>query len=127
MNEYPPRVSEAATEIAHAYASFGNLSSLYLGQTSATIHLRLFPLLCEEAAALYDANHPGQAGQESEAAELYRKSDDQRSLFRARCRKIVESDPFWATLQGKRRTTLPQSENDPGYAATNRAYEALSR
>ena len=127
MNEYPPLASEAATEIAQAYASFGNLSSLFLGQKSATIHLRLFPLLLEETEALYEANHPGQESEESELIELYRKSDDQRSLFLARCRKIVESDPVWATVQGKRRTTLPQSESDPGYVAIERAYEALSR
>lgn len=139
MNEYPPLASEAATEIAQAYASFGNLSSLYLGQRSAAIHLRLFPLLFEEAEALYRAVHPRAEGEERREDEestegkesaliaLYRESDDRRSLFGARCRSIVESDPLWVTTQGKRHTTLPESISDPGYVAIEGAYAALVR
>lgn len=126
MNEYPPLVSEAATEIAQAYASFGNLSSLYLGQKSAALHLRLFPLLLEEAEALYEANHMHDESEQSECTELYRTSDDQRALFRERCQAIVENDPLWVTMQGKRRTRLGESVNDPGYVAIERAYEALT-
>ncbi|MFA6907115.1 MAG: hypothetical protein WCQ62_12875, partial [Sphaerochaeta sp.] len=41
-------IGEVATDIAQAYAEFGNLTSMFLGQTSSTLQLRLFrPLALE--------------------------------------------------------------------------------
>ena len=125
MNEYPPVISEAATEIAHAYASFGNLSSLFLGQRSSALHLRLFSPLYDEALALYLACHGSEGDDETVA--LYRESHDRASLFAERCQAVIENDPLWVTMQGKRRTTLRQSDSDPGFVAIMHAYETLTR
>jgi len=127
MNEYPPLIDDEATEIARAYSSFGNLASLYLGQSSAMLHLRLFPRIFEEAEALYLSAHPSKEHEQNELSALYAESANRRELFIARCQAIVEADPLWATMQGKRHTTLPESVSDPGYVAINNAYEALTR
>lgn len=123
MNEYPPVISEAATEIAHAYASFGNLTSLYLGQSSSTLHLRLFSPLFDEALALYLACHTDES--DDETVMRYRESGDRPTLFAERCQAVVERDPLWVTMQGKRRTTLSLSTSDPGFVAIMHAYERL--
>ncbi|MGH0054281.1 MAG: hypothetical protein ACQ5SW_12895 [Sphaerochaetaceae bacterium] len=45
-------IGNVATEISQAYADFGDLGGYFLGQTSATMQLRLFkPLVLE--ASLY--------------------------------------------------------------------------
>lgn len=124
MNEYPPVISDAATEIARTYASFGNLSSLYLGQSSSTLQLRLFGPLFEEALALYLACHTDERDEERVA--LYKESADTLTLFVERCQNVVENDPLWITMQGRRHTALAQTISDPGYVAIVHAHEALT-
>lgn len=124
MNEYPPVISEGATKIAQAYASYGNLSSLYLGQSSSHLQLRLFGPIYEEALSLYCACHSEE--REDESVVRYKDSLDRKSLFAERCQAIVENDPLWKTMQGRRHTTLTQTISDPGYVAIMHVYEALT-
>ncbi|MFA5448134.1 MAG: hypothetical protein WC233_07640 [Sphaerochaeta sp.] len=118
MNEYPPIVAEVATAIAEVYSQFGNITSLYLGQGSPNLQLALFGPLYEETLTLFLALN----GAEENA---YTKSDDPEALFISRCQAIVQETPLWVTLQGKRKTTLPQDESDRGYVVIVKGFRAL--
>lgn len=118
MNEYPPIIAEVATAIAHAYSFWGNITHLFLGQGSPNLQLALFGPLYEETFSLYLALD----GQEENS---YTDSDDPAALFATRCQAIVQETPLWITLQGKRKTTLPQDESDRGYVVIMEGFRAL--
>ncbi|MGE4583284.1 MAG: hypothetical protein AB7C91_01410 [Sphaerochaeta sp.] len=132
------RIGEVATVIAQAYAEFGDLVSLYLGQTSSTLQLGLFRPLALEAsiflAHLLSENHQGLSSElvlDSEALseELgkgkafvadhlghYRSTEDLLSLFAENCQEVVANDTAWLNMQ-KRDTEPQDSISDKGYVA----------
>lgn len=120
MNEYHTHIDEVATTIAQAYSSFGNLSSLYLGQTSTQLFLSLFTPIHDEVSSFW-------AFLIGEGQSSYAESDDPSSLFIERCRTIVEAEPLWATLQGRRKPTIPKGIADPGYGAIIEAIRILQK
>ncbi len=112
-------VDQAATEIAEAYSSFGNLNVLLLGQRSTSLFLSLFPPLYDETLTYYLFLI------EEEANTIYRESEDPATLFLERCQAVVQANPLWQTLQGKKKTTLPTGLSDPGYVVIHQVVERL--
>lgn len=142
-------IGDGATRIAQAYAQFGNLSAMLLGQTSSALQLGLFrPLALESALyltflmeskgnrqtslVLDETQHMAEeAGYEAvafteETWESYRKADDAQELFCTRCQDIVAHDPLWMSTQARK--TKPQATiSDPGYIAIMQVAEALEK
>ncbi len=132
-------IGDGATRIAQAYAQFGNLSALLLGQTSSALQLGLFRPLALELALyltyLMESKENRQislvldetqqmaeeAGYEAvefteETRESYRVAEDAHQLFCSRCQDIVANDPLWMSTQTRK--TKPQATiSDPGYIA----------
>ncbi|NCC13621.1 MAG: hypothetical protein EOM32_09660 [Spirochaetia bacterium] len=132
-------IGDGATRIAQAYAQFGNLSALLLGQTSSALQLGLFRPLALELALyltyLMESKENRQislvldetqqmaeeAGYEAvefteETRESYRVAEDAHQLFCSRCQNVIATDPLWLSTQA-RKTTPQASISDPGYIA----------
>ncbi|WP_155816080.1 hypothetical protein [Sphaerochaeta globosa] len=142
-------IGEVATEIAQAYAEYGDLTSMYLGQTSSTLQLRLFRPLALETSLymsflLVDSNKSlaEQVLEDTEAyaVELgkqehtfvnegllaYTKSSDKLTHFIERCQGVVAGDAVWLSTQ--RQDTQPQiSISDKGYVAIHKGAERLEK
>lgn len=142
-------IGEVATEIAQAYAEFGDLASMYLGQTSSTLQLRLFRPLALETS-LYMSFLLSELNEslavhvledtEAYAVELgrepstfvkncllaYKKSSDKLAQFIQRCQDVVASDAVWLSTQ--RQDAQPQiSISDKGYVAIHKGAERLEK
>jgi len=140
-------IGEVATDIAQAYAEFGDLISIYLGQTSSTLQLRLFrPLALEtslylcfllskvdsQLAALVSDDAKAYATELGRQAETfvkesllaYEHSQDALALFIQRCQDVVGGDALWLSTQ--RQDAQPRfSINDKGYVAIHKGAQRL--
>ena len=140
-------IGEVATDIAQAYAEFGNLTSMFLGQTSSTLQLRLFrPLALEvslymcalllkideslaesvlEDAHAYaaDLDKDGETFVNTVLGE-YETSSEALTLFIQRCQAVVAQDSLWLSTQ--RKDAQPQiSISDKGYIAIQKGAQRL--
>lgn len=136
-------IGEVATDIAQAYAEFGNLTSMFLGQTSSTLQLRLFRPLALEVS-LYmctlllgiDKSLTESVLEDTQAyaADLakdvntvlreYETSSDPLTLFIQRCQAVVAQDSLWLSTQ--RQDAQPQiSISDKGYIAIQKGAARL--
>lgn len=136
-------IGEVATDIAQAYAEFGNLTSMFLGQTSSTLQLRLFRPLALEVS-LYmctlllaiDKSLTESVLEDTQAyaADLakdvntvlgeYETSSDPLTLFIQRCQAVVVQDSLWLSTQ--RQDAQPQvSISDKGYIAIQKGAARL--
>lgn len=140
-------IGDGATRIAQAYAQFGNLSAMLLGQTSSTLQLGLFrPLALELALYLTYLMEKAEASLSSlaldetqqlaeeagfeavafteETLASYRKAEDAQGLFCTRCQYVIATDPLWLSTQA-RKTTPQASISDPGYVEIIQAAREL--
>ena len=136
-------IGEVATDIAQAYAEFGNLTSMFLGQTSSTLQLRLFRPLALEVS-LYmctlllaiDKSLTESVLEDTQAyaADLakdvntvlreYETSTDPLTLFIQRCQAVVAQDSLWLSTQ--QQDAQPQiSISDKGYIAIQKGAARL--
>ncbi|MEA4859456.1 MAG: hypothetical protein VB127_03155 [Sphaerochaeta sp.] len=140
-------IGDGATRIAQAYAQFGNLSAMLLGQTSSALQLGLFrPLALELALYLAFLTEKAEtslsslaldetqqlaeeAGFEAvafteETLQSYRNAKDAQALFCSRCQNVIATDPLWLSTQA-RKTTPQASISDPGYVKIIQAAREL--
>lgn len=140
-------IGDGATRITQAYAQFGNLSVMLLGQTSTALQLGLFrPLALELALYLTflmekaETNHfslaldetqqlAEEAGFEAvafteETLQSYRNAEDTQEHFCFRCQNVIATDPLWLSTQA-RKTTPQASISDPGYVQIIQAAREL--
>ncbi|NBK25252.1 MAG: hypothetical protein EOM68_24925 [Spirochaetia bacterium] len=147
MDAVNEAIGEVATDIAQAYAEFGNLTSMFLGQTSSTLQLRLFrPLALEvslymcalllkideslaesvlEDAHAYaaDLDKDGETFVNTVLGE-YVTSSEALTLFIQRCQAVVAQDSLWLSTQ--RQDAQPQiSISDKGYIAIQKGAQRL--
>lgn len=140
-------IGEVATDIAQAYAEFGDLTSMYLGQTSSMLQLRLFrPLALETSLYLcfllskVDEKLADLVGEDAKAYAIelgrqaepyvkesllaYEKSFDALALFIQRCQDIVAGDSLWLSTQ--RQDAQPRTSiSDKGYVAIQKGAQRL--
>lgn len=142
-------IGEVATDVAQAYAEFGDLTSMFLGQTSSTLQLRLFrPLALEislymsfllqrvnssmaaqilqetEEYATEMGNEPSTFVKERLAA--YQNSSDDLLVFTTLCQKVVGDDELWLSMQ--RKDAKPQvSISDKGFVAIQKGALRLNQ
>ncbi len=140
-------IGEVATDIAQAYAEFGNLTSMFLGQTSSTLQLRLFRPLALEASlymcsllltvdenltelVLEDTHaYAVELGKDADTfvnsvLHEYETSTDPLTLFIQRCQAVVAQDSLWLSTQ--RQDAQPQiSISDKGYIAIQKGAARL--
>ena len=136
-------IGEVATDIAQAYAEFGNLTSMFLGQTSSTLQLRLFRPLALEVSlymcALLLAIDKSLTESVLEDTQAYaadlakdvntvlgesETSTDPLTLFIQRCQAVVAQDSLWLSTQ--RQDAQPQiSISDKGYIAIQKGAARL--
>ncbi len=139
-------IGEIATDIAQAYAEFGDLTSMFLGQTSSNLQLRLFrPLALEtslfvcsllpntdmpiaEQVLSETREYASELGKPDsffdESLSAYDRSSDKPALFIKRCQDIVAMDSLWLSTQ--RQDAQPQqSISDKGFVAIQKGAKRL--